>query len=145
MKRTGFTLIELMIVMIIIGILAAIAIPAFKNMQDNANEATVRSNAHTVQMAAEDFATQNIGIYAGNTGTTLPSGDNLITLMPGGVRLRNPFTNLDDSPANGAAAVAGQVGYQSNDANADGVPEGYAIDGLGEDGITVIISVSNGV
>ena len=57
----GFTLIELMIVVLIIGILAAIAIPNFVSMQDRAKEGSVKSNMHTLQLAIEDFAVTNIG------------------------------------------------------------------------------------
>ena len=55
----GFTLIELMIVVVIIVILAAIAIPNFASMQARAKEGSTRTNMHAVQLAAEDFSVQN--------------------------------------------------------------------------------------
>ncbi len=69
--RKGFTLIELMVVVVIIGILAAIAIPNFISMQRRAKEASVKNNMHTMQLAAEDFATLSQGIYAADCGQTV--------------------------------------------------------------------------
>jgi prepilin-type N-terminal cleavage/methylation domain-containing protein len=68
MKNKGFTLIELMVVVVIIGILAAIAIPNFISMQKRAKEASVKSNMHTLQLASEDFSTLTEGIYAYDCG-----------------------------------------------------------------------------
>lgn len=53
--ESGFTLLELIIVIAIIGILAAIAMPAMKDMPTRANEAVLKTNLHTLRDVIDQY------------------------------------------------------------------------------------------
>ena len=51
----GFTLLELMIVMVVIGLLAAIAIPAYTSNIRNAREAVLKEDLHVLRQAIDSY------------------------------------------------------------------------------------------
>jgi type IV pilus assembly protein PilA len=69
--ESGFTLVELLVVMLILGLLAAIAIPAFFNQRNKAKDADAKSAARTAATAMETYATDNNGAYTGATPAKL--------------------------------------------------------------------------
>lgn len=58
-SKQGFTLIEIMIVVFVIGVLAAIAIPAFKNYLRNTRAATFASDIRTLSQAGAQCALES--------------------------------------------------------------------------------------
>lgn len=119
-----------MVTVVILGLLAAISIPNYIAMQDRAKEASVKSLAHTVQLAAEEYCTRHDGAYSDAAGDLTPS-------LPDGVLQVNAFTRNRTEPQFGAAALtAGQVGIIAFAAN--GVNVGYTINGCGRNGEIIV-------
>ena len=63
MKKKGFTLVELMIVIVIIGILAAVAIPKFADMVDKSKEGSTKAQLMAIRGALNVYYSDNEGKF----------------------------------------------------------------------------------
>ena len=80
--QKGFTLIELMIVIAIIGILAAIAIPKFANLINKSKEGATKGALSTVRSAIQVYYGDNEGWFPTDTLTVLSTNGKYINAMP---------------------------------------------------------------
>jgi type IV pilus assembly protein PilA len=71
----GFTLIELMVVVLIIAILIAIAIPTFLGAQDRARDRGAQSDLRNALTAAKTLATDAEGKFLNSAGTVILAAD----------------------------------------------------------------------
>ncbi len=58
-RNKGFTLVEIMIVVVIIGLLASMAIPAFQKVRTNSQDKAVLNNARQLSAASDQYYLEN--------------------------------------------------------------------------------------
>jgi general secretion pathway protein G len=134
-KRSGFTLVEILVVIGIIGLLSMFLVPNLLGSRDRAKETAVKGVMHSVQLAIEAYQMEN-EVYP--LGKNIPL-ESLCKnyLMPGGYVAsipKNPFTGKEYRDGDSA----GKVVYNYDDSK--GV---YALTGYKRNGFSKALDLSN--
>jgi prepilin-type N-terminal cleavage/methylation domain-containing protein len=108
LKNKGFTLIELMIVVAIIGILAAIAIPRFAQMLEKSREGATKGNLGSLKSAASIYYGDQQGIWPStlNSYSVFAFSRYLDNVSP--VKVTGAFVANVTSPSGNTVAQTGQ-------------------------------------
>jgi len=107
-RKQGFTLVEILIVVVILGILAAIVIPQFTNASESARASSLVSQLQTIRAQLELYQVQHGGSYP-----DLSTNWDDMTVAAGGFgpylqqAPKNPFEGNSTTTADAAAAGVG--------------------------------------
>jgi prepilin-type N-terminal cleavage/methylation domain-containing protein len=100
----GFSLIELLIVVSIIGILAAIILPEFQDQTKEAAEASVKDNLRILRKTIELYAIQHNGVAPGYPGDD-PTGTPDETTLKAQLQAGNFFNQFPENSLNQLSSV----------------------------------------
>jgi general secretion pathway protein G len=110
-KEEGFTLVELLIVIVILGVLAGIVVFAVNGITDRGVTAACKADINSVQVAAEAYYAKN-GVYAQNIDVTAGETSlvpNFLHAAPNSTKYYITYT-----VAAGPPPIANVVGHQNN-------------------------------
>lgn len=124
-QERGFTIVELLIVVVVIGILAAISVVSYTGITQQANTAKALSNASSVKRVAEVYFAKN-GTYpttkaaftSGGLEATLPSGVLFLAASPEALSATNGTNTVLYEVDNATTATEAQVSYWDFGTNA---------------------------
>ena len=85
--KKGFTLIEILVVVIIIGIIAAVAMPNFRNVSSRNNTAKAKADIRALQIAVENYYLYNKSAYPSTLASLTTAVPSLLKSIP-----KDPFS-----------------------------------------------------
>jgi len=102
----GFTLVEILIVVVILGILAAIVVPQFTNAANDARDGNIATQVSTIESQLELWAAQNNGSYP----DLATAGETLADLVTAGF-----FKDLPENPYTGSSTIVANTTFDDAD------------------------------
>jgi type II secretion system protein G len=133
--KKGFTLVEILVVIGIIGLLAVFLVPNLLGARDRAKETAVKGVMHTVQLAIEAYQMDN-NVYP--LGTNIPLESLCRNYLMGGGYMaavpKNPFTGKEYTDGD----AAGKIIYDYNDAAGS-----YTLTGYKRNGFSKVLELTN--
>ncbi|MBI5701588.1 prepilin-type N-terminal cleavage/methylation domain-containing protein [Candidatus Saganbacteria bacterium] len=134
-RQAGFTLIEILVVLGIIGLLIAFLVPNILGAQDKSKETAVKAVIHSVQLAVEAYNMENLTYPVGKNITVYSLctnyliGGNFISKVP-----TNPYTGQEYKDSD----TAGKIIYNYNE-----IDNNYTLTGYKRNGFSKILELTN--